>query len=72
MYIQEVVNTMNKKKYPVGILVDISKASDRVQFDILLKMLYGLGIRGVAHKSFESYLKKREPLVEVEYFNHNT
>ncbi|KAF9806627.1 hypothetical protein SFRURICE_012164 [Spodoptera frugiperda] len=65
-YIQEALNVINNKHYAVGILLDMTKAYDRVQFDILLHKLHGIGVRGKAHDWFVSYLKSREQLVEVE------
>lgn len=71
-YIQEVLNILNDKKYAVGILLDMTKAYDKVQFKILLNKLYGIGIRGTTHNWFSSYLKNREQYVEVQHFNYNT
>lgn len=69
-YIQEALNMINNKKYAVGVLLDMTKAYDKVQFGILLNKLYGIGIRGKAHEWLTSYLKNRKQLVEIEYFNH--
>lgn len=71
-YIQEALNVINNKHYAVGILLDMTKAYNRVQFDILLHKLHGIGVRGKAHDWFVSYLKSREQLVEVEYYNSTT
>lgn len=66
---QEAINIVNKKQYAVGILLDMTKAYDKVQFSILLDKLYKIGIRGKAHKWFTSYLKNREQYVEIESCN---
>lgn len=50
----------------------MSKAYDKVQYDILLNKLYKLGIRGTAHKWFASYLKDRQQCIEMEHFDHIT
>lgn len=71
-YIQEALNIINNKQYAIGILLDMTKAYDKVQFKILLNKLYGIGIRGKAHDWFASYLKGREQLVEIEYYNKKT
>lgn len=54
-YIQEALNIINNKKYAIGILLDMTKAYDKVQFKILLDKLYGIGIRGKAHEWLTSY-----------------
>lgn len=52
-------------------MLDMTKAYDKVQHNILLTKLYGIGIRGMAHNWFGSYLKNREQYVEIEHFNHD-
>lgn len=71
-YIQEILNLINDKFYAIGILLDMTKAYDKVQFNILLDKLYGIGIRGLAHSWFKSYLYNREQYVEVENFDEKT
>lgn len=71
-YIQEALNIINNKKYAIGLLLDMTKAYDKVQFNILLNKLYSIGIRGKCHEWFASYLQHREQLVEIEYFNHRS
>lgn len=68
-YIQEIHNIINNKKYAIGILLDMSKAYDRVQYNILLNKLYGIGIRGPCHNWLKSYLSNRQQIIEIEYFN---
>ncbi|KAI5637527.1 reverse transcriptase (RNA-dependent DNA polymerase) domain-containing protein [Phthorimaea operculella] len=69
---QEVLNTINDKKYGVGLLLDMTKAYDKVQHQILLNKLYAIGIRGNSHKWVNSYLKNRRQIVEVESSDINT
>jgi hypothetical protein len=49
----------------------MSKAYDKVQYDILLKKMYGVGIRGIALEWFKSYLRNREQVVEFQHYNHS-
>lgn len=71
-YIQTALSYINDKKYALGILLDMSKAYDTVSYNILLSKLYGSGIRGPSYKWFESYLKNRKQIVQIEKFNKET
>lgn len=71
-FMYDVINIIDSKKYALGLLLDMSKAYDRVQHNILLNKLYGIGIRGTAHDWFKSYLTNRIQYVEIDYFNKTT
>lgn len=71
-YINKILNIINNKQYAIGVLLDMSKAYDRVSYDVLLKKLYGIGVRGFVHKWFDSYLKNRVQFVEIEHHNNHT
>lgn len=71
-YVQEALNTLNKKFYTVGIMLDLSKAYDKVCHQILLSKLYTSGIRGNAHSWFKSYLEKRTQYVQLENYNEKS
>jgi hypothetical protein len=66
-YNQKILDIINKKNYAVGILLDMSKAYDRVLPNVLLKKLYSIGIRGVAHDWIRSYFKNRTQFVEIQH-----
>lgn len=68
-YVSKILDIINSKKYAVGIFFDMTKAYEKVKFNILLDKLYGIGVRGIAHKWFASYLHNREQYVDIEHIN---
>ena len=67
MSITENIQTqLDKGKYCVGVFVDLKKAFETVDHNILLRKLDYYGIRGIANEWFCSYLKKRKQFVSIE------
>lgn len=60
----KISSAIDNKEYTVGIFIDLSKAFDHVDRDILLSKLDHYGIRGTALSWFESYLNNRQQYVE--------
>ena len=60
---EKIKETIDKKKYGCGIFIDLRKAFDTVNHDILLKKLEHYGIRGTALIWFKSYLFNRQQFV---------
>lgn len=56
----------NKKLKTAAIFLDICKAFDTVNHELLLHKLNLVGIRGNVHAWFKSYLKNRNQLVKIE------
>ena len=63
---------LDNKKIACGILVDLQKAFDTVNHDILIAKLEHYGIRGIVNKWFASYLKNRSQFVSILGFDSST
>lgn len=63
-----IANHLNNKRKTLGIFLDLSKAFDTVSIPRLLTKLERLGIRGVAHDIFRSYLENRKQVVKIENY----
>ena len=68
-YIEE---ALNKQNHVLGIFLDLNKAFDTLDHNILLKKLYNYGIRGVAHNLLTSYLTDRTQYTSVLNENSET
>ena len=56
-------SAIDNKKFTIGMFIDLSKAFDTVNHEILLARLHHYGVRGTSLKWFESYLSDREQFV---------
>jgi hypothetical protein len=56
---------INEGKWCIGIFLDLKKAFDTVQHDILLKKLEKYGVNGTALDWFKSYLSNRLQCVDI-------
>lgn len=62
--IDKIVTKMNNNELPLNIYLDLSKAFDTLDHDILLNKMKFYGIKGSALQLFKSYLFNREQYVE--------
>ena len=63
--IDRITAAIDSKCYSLGIFIDLSKAFDSINHQILLEKLHHYGIRGIAHKWFLSYLTNRQQYVDI-------
>ena len=61
--VEKVSNALDTGKIVVGVFLDLKKAFDTVNHDILLKNIYAYGIRGNIYDWFKSYFKNRKQFV---------
>ena len=65
-------SALDSKKVAAGIFVDLQKAFDTVNHEILVQKLNHYGVRGTVNKWFLSYLSNRSQSVSILGFNSDT
>ncbi len=60
-----ILNNMNDGKVTAAVFLDLKKAFDTVNHEILLSKLYSYGVRGNTLSWFRSYLDKRSQVVNI-------
>ena len=63
--VENIQASLDDGNFAAGVFVDLKKAFDTVDHDILLKKLEHYGIRGITNDWFSSYLKGRKQYVTV-------
>ena len=64
-FIQTIEEVIESGQYAIGVFLDLSKAFDTLNHEILLQKLDHYGIRGKMNEWFRSYLKDRRQYVEL-------
>ena len=63
--VEGVTSSMDNNKYALGIFIDLKKAFDTINHDILLQKMERYGIRGVGLNWVKSYIENREQYVQI-------
>lgn len=64
-----ITSNISRNKACVGIYLDLKKAFDTVNHEILLKKMYMYGIRNESLKMFQSYLQNRVQKTKLDHVN---
>ncbi len=64
--VDRIVTSMDENDIPINIYIDLSKAFDTLDYDILLQKLSYYGINGTSHDLMKSYLTDRKQFVQIE------
>ena len=65
-FTDEILKNMDAKKVSLVVLLDMSKAFDSINHELLLSKLRKIGVSTSAHKWFKSYLIDRSQVVKIE------
>ena len=63
--IEEISNATDNKKHAIGVFIDLKKAFDTVDHEILIKKLNFYGVREVGNDWIKSYLTNRKKFFEI-------
>ena len=70
--VDQIRKSMDNGNITCGVFVDLSKAFDTVNHDILIGKLEHYGIRGTALELFKSYLQNRKQYTSLNKYKSNT
>jgi hypothetical protein len=65
-FVKNISDAIDNDKLTLGIFMDLSKAFDTINHDILLDKLYHYGFRGISHTWFSDYLSNRKQYVQYQ------
>ena len=68
--VEIIKKALDKKEHVLGIFIDLSKAFDTLDHNMLIKKLDNIGIRGTANELLKSYLSERRQYTSV--FNEDS
>ena len=62
---EQIIKNIDNKFYTVGVFVDLKKAFDTIDHNILIRKMTKYGFRGVVSNWLESYITDREQIVQL-------
>ena len=68
---EDIRQTIDNNKFSCGVFIDLQKAFDTVDHNILLKKLNHYGVRDITNKWFKSYLTNRKQYVSLSGIDSN-
>ena len=69
---EKIREALDNNSFACGIFIDLQKAFDTVDHEILLHKLNHYGVRGIANTWFKSYLSNRKQFVSINGYESNT
>ena len=69
---ENIKNALDNHNHVCGVFIDLQKAFDTVNHDILIDKLSYYGIRGIPNQWFKSYLSNRKQYVSINGYNSDT
>ena len=67
-----IYKNLNDRKHVTTIFIDLKKAFDTVNHEILLNKLQKIGIRGIAYQWIKSYISHRTQYTKIDHTNSDT
>ena len=68
---EKIQKALDSGQFACGVFIDLQKAFDTVDHDILLNKLLHYGVRGSANSWFKTYMTKRQQSVSINGFKSN-
>ena len=65
---EDIRHSLDSGNFSCGVFIDLQKAFDTVDHNILLAKLEHYGVRGTTNEWFKSYLSKRKQFVSINGF----
>jgi hypothetical protein len=69
-FLEDILITLDEKRFAMGIFLDLTKAFDVINHDLLLAKLELYGLRRKIHEWMSSYLMDRTQFVEIHHRDH--
>ena len=63
----KILQAIENGEYTLGVFLDLAKAFDTVNHEILLRKLEHYGIRGIVLEWFTNYLTNRKQIVKYKF-----